>query len=302
MSRKTSQKASEIPQALGELIELINGLPSDAQDRMKDIMRATELDQLPLVSIDYQYDMHLLMRLIRNFASYVEQLPTQVRDFIGHIHPKTIVGAITRWVLLTNARRVLEEIARRNAATGRPRDAVTGEPKDDLLLPPDTASLEAITENLHGQALEDTKKELRKYKESFRKAYMQDRKAERQWIHDTMLYMWRQGIEVTTVSTLQLNDKGQIDMAPNLLIDSLQGVEAYRIRKCVICDLFFYATRIDLAACPKPKKCSGVLRTRIWRSRYDEVYQKQRVDRANEKESSSLHSTNLKSRKTKGGD
>jgi hypothetical protein len=286
MARKASQKDSVMPERLGKLIELINGLPPDAQDRLKDIMQATGVDELPVVTIDYEFNSDLLEPLIKDFANYVGQLPIQVRDFIGYIHKRTIIGAITRWVLLTNAKRVLEEIARRNAATGKPSN-------EDDLLPPDTASLEAITKDLKGQALEDTKKELRKYKESFRQAWMQDQKAERRWIHKTMLLMWQQGIEATTVVTLQLNDKGRIEMAPSLLIDALQGVEAYRIRKCVICDQFFYATRTDLITCPKPKTCAGILRTRKWRDRYGEVYYKQRVDRANEKEAAK----NLRSKK-----
>ena len=57
-------------------------------------------------------------------------------------------------------------------------------------------------------------------------------------------------------------------------VQALQGIELIRIRKCMVCENFFWATRKDKKCCNK--KCNGVWRTRRWRESYAAKYKLQR--------------------------
>ncbi len=60
-------------------------------------------------------------------------------------------------------------------------------------------------------------------------------------------------------------------------VQALKGIELVRIRKCMICENFFWATRKDKKCCTK--KCNGVWRTRRWRESYADKYKHQRYQK-----------------------
>lgn len=59
---------------------------------------------------------------------------------------------------------------------------------------------------------------------------------------------------------LRIDEKGKIILTPSRLLQTLEGVEADRIRKCPICARFFWAGRMNQPCCGKA--CANVRRVR----------------------------------------
>ena len=75
-------------------------------------------------------------------------------------------------------------------------------------------------------------------------------------------------------SSLQIN-AGIIQFAQNPAVNALQGVEANRIRRCLLCEKFFWAGRIDRKCCSE--KCRKNWHTRRWREKYPDTYKLRRI-------------------------
>ncbi len=98
---------------------------------------------------------------------------------------------------------------------------------------------------------------------------------------------------------LSMNSKGELEWNLNVLFEGLRKARITRIRRCRVCNLFFWAGRIDQLCCSS--QCSNTHRQRVWRDRYPEQYKLQRANRANEIEKQKEISSNSKSSKQKGG-
>lgn len=79
------------------------------------------------------------------------------------------------------------------------------------------------------------------------------------------------------VAALEVDPEGKIRLVPSPLAESLQGVEAARIRECKNekCKRIFWAGRKDQWCCSQ--RCGRVERTRKWRGWYQERYKQNRI-------------------------
>ena len=77
---------------------------------------------------------------------------------------------------------------------------------------------------------------------------------------------------VGTELTIDREGRLQFDAGP--LIAAVNGIEADRIRQCVMCEKIFWARRTDQKCCSTPHQ--KLLRTRLWRARYQERYKMSR--------------------------
>lgn len=77
---------------------------------------------------------------------------------------------------------------------------------------------------------------------------------------------------------LAVDSNGKIQVKPGLLLETVNGVEAGRIRQCSECKHIFWAGRMDKFACTR--QCGQRRRVRLWRERYAEHYKLQRVSKA----------------------
>jgi hypothetical protein len=98
---------------------------------------------------------------------------------------------------------------------------------------------------------------------------------------------------------LSVNGKGELEWKFNVMLEVLKKARIIRIRRCRVCNLYYWAGRIDQLCCSS--RCSNTYRQRLWRQGYDEKYQFQRINRANEIEKQQAISSNSKSSKQKGG-
>ncbi|HKA22640.1 MAG TPA: hypothetical protein VKN18_30490 [Blastocatellia bacterium] len=80
----------------------------------------------------------------------------------------------------------------------------------------------------------------------------------------------------------QIGDqKGKIAIHPPVLYERLEGVDAARIRECLICSHIFWAGRIDKFCCSD--KCLAAQRSRKYRDKYKTQYARQRSDHRQKK-------------------
>lgn len=74
----------------------------------------------------------------------------------------------------------------------------------------------------------------------------------------------------TVSSSFKPDSKGRLRYAPSnaegVLQDIFEGVEAARIKRCVVCKEFFWAGRLDQTACSQ--KCASLHRVRTYRSKH----------------------------------
>jgi hypothetical protein len=82
------------------------------------------------------------------------------------------------------------------------------------------------------------------------------------------------------IARVYINDEGKAQIDAGLLT-ALEGVEVARIRRCPICERFFWAGRADQKACSK--KCNQTRRVRLWREKYQETYKQRRLKKAEKK-------------------
>jgi hypothetical protein len=84
---------------------------------------------------------------------------------------------------------------------------------------------------------------------------------------------------------LTIDSEGRIEFARSLLLETILGVEAARIRECQVCAQIFWAGRQDQACCGL--RCAGTLRTRRWRQNYSK-YKYRRYQREERASSSAV--------------
>ncbi|MBI3895099.1 MAG: hypothetical protein HY313_04130 [Acidobacteria bacterium] len=69
---------------------------------------------------------------------------------------------------------------------------------------------------------------------------------------------------------VKVDEGGRIEFQKNPTFSVLEGVEADRIRECLVCDKIFWAGRKDKKCCSP--RCLKVWHTRRWREKYPENY------------------------------
>jgi hypothetical protein len=83
---------------------------------------------------------------------------------------------------------------------------------------------------------------------------------------------------------LKTDSKGYItySLSPSPLLEALEGIEAFRIRECPVCNKIYWAGRKNKPGCSP--QCGGIIRTRKWRERWEEKYKQQRIAKAQKEE------------------
>lgn len=244
---------------LNHLMELVNGLPATAKSWDEIMQAAEKLSGTPLKELDREVYIFresdpdrpiLAMEAVPNlFKDQVEELRSPAKEYVGPIHMETAMTLFYQEPYAMPGYRVEDTMAMAMVRYER------------LI-----RARKILIEIAEKSALIN----------QYRRFYLQTGI----WPAVTTL--------LTTVSnlniSLHINEKGQIAVKPDKLLDALLGTDAERIRQCPICNNIFWASRIDQRACSK--RCSNTMRVRRSRELNQErgtMYKRARIKKAEHK-------------------
>jgi hypothetical protein len=240
-----AKRATPAPEKLASLIILVNDLPIDSagpleiQGKAYAVVRQQLLGRIA-PDWAHRHEVEVGEEEKRLYINQFERAGPIARQFIGSYDIDDITTALQRYHLLDAAKRTFYEIASTNARI-----------------------ISKLTEVSFLEILKaDLKPATRITEEALKQEWKENGSF---WLHTDKHFP---SIE------LHLTDECEFEFRLHYIFQALQGVQAYRIRKCPICSRIFWAGRIDQAACSK--QCNQTRRARIWRKNHQEKSRAQR--------------------------
>jgi hypothetical protein len=250
------RRLKDPPQKLSRLIDLVNGLPAQAQT----------VDELPSVSVG------LALANLQAKSDPRLQLEALRRKLGRPYNPSQIEQSALTTLLEQLPRHVREFIEASDDSESPAPDYVLRNRYDELAIGQRLLQQIAGINNIFLSAAQEHDRSINE--EDMRELWSA---TEFEWPID--FRGW--------VATLEVTKEGKFEWKPGFLIEAVLNphTELSRIRTCAICGSLFWAGRID-ALCCRPEH-AHILRTRRWNEKYQEKYKQQRIRKAQQEEARS---------------
>lgn len=240
---------------------MTNDLPQDAPDVIRITEKAysivSDLKGRPATGSEKEID----EEIEKEYGVQIKRLGPKAREFVGPSDPDHIKTARQRYDLLASAQRTLLGIAGVNS--------------------------KVISDHTPGiwDQLFKAKSGVRVTKDSLRKGWKERGSF---WLYFDKHF---------PLVDLALDDEGKFILKHHKILEAIEGVEAFRIRQCPICQRIYWAGRLDQLACSK--QCNQTRRARAWRKSYSTKYKLQRIKKATEAEQQSLKTSKVPRKRSK---